>query len=104
MESITRDLKYLSDAKQDAENEEALTEKEKSQVALEQKRAHKERDAVVQHYEALQRLLANNLAAVKAAITNNLFYAQQIAKLQKDAAGAIDRRTRSMAQFGPGAN
>ncbi len=104
MESITRDLKYLNDAKQDAENEEALTEKEKSQVALEQKRAHKERDAVVQHYEALQRLLANNLAAVKAAITNNLFYAQQIAKLQKDAAEAIDRRTRSMAQFGPGAN
>ena len=43
-------------------------------------------------------------AAVQEAIAKNLNYAQEIARLQKEAADLIDRRTRSMAQFGPRAN
>ena len=42
--------------------------------------------------------------SVQRAIANNLKYAQEIARLQKDAADEIDRRMRSMAQFGPRAN
>ncbi len=41
---------------------------------------------------------------VQAAIAKNLEYAQEIAKLQKEAADLIDRRMRSMAQSGPRTN
>jgi len=103
-ESARRDLGYLTVASQEANNQYALAEKEKTQVSIEKQRAIKELSAVNQHNAALQRMLEFNQTAVKEGIANNLKYSQKIAALQKEAADLIDRRTRSMAQYGPGAN
>jgi len=103
-ESADRDYKYLNAAKEEADKQLSFAEKEKTQVSIERQRALKELSAVTQHNAALQRMLEFNQTAVKEAIANNLKYAQKIAALQKEAADLIDRRTRSMAQYGPGAN
>jgi len=104
MESTLRDLKYLTAAGDEVKNQEAVVEKEKTQVSQEDQRARKERDAVASHEAALQRMLSFNQTAVQAAIAANVEYAKEIARRQKEAADLIDRRTRSMAQFGPGTN
>jgi hypothetical protein len=103
-ESTRRDLGYLEAASQEAKNQEAMAEKEKTQVSTEKQRALKELKAVSEHLAALQRMFGFNKEAVSAAIVLNRQLAQGIAKMQKDAADLIDRRTRSMAQYGPGAN
>jgi hypothetical protein len=103
-ESALRDLRYLEAADKESTSQRALAEKEKTQVSDELKRALKEKNAVADHLATLQVLLGNNLQAVKAAIAKNIEYAQDIARRQKEAADLIDRRTRSMAQYGPGAN
>lgn len=102
--STANDLKYLNTANEEVHKQETLLEKEKTEVATAQKQAHKELDAVTQHFAALQRMLAFNQAAVTEAIKNNVLLMQDIARRQKEAADLIDRRTRSMAQYGPGAN
>ncbi len=98
------DLKYLTAAKQAVIEQEAVVEKERSEVTLENKRAHAELSAVSEDYAALQRMLSFNQTAVKEAIARNLASTKEIAALQKKAVELIDRRTRSMAQIGPGAN
>ncbi len=103
-ESIRRDLSYLEAAGTEVKGQEALVEKEKTQVLGEKQRAVKELSAVSGLYAAVQRMLNFNRTAVQTAIATNLEYAQEIAKRQKEAADLIDRRTRSMAQYGPGAN
>jgi len=103
-ESTRRDLSYLEAASQETKSQEAAVEKEKTQVSNEKQRALTELNAVTKHVADLQRMLSFNQVAVKAAIAKNLEYAQEIAKRQKEAADLIDRRTRSMAQYGPGAN
>ena len=65
-ESTIRDLNYLEAADKEAKSQEALVEKEKTQVADELKRAHTEQDAVANHLAALQRMLSFNQMAVKA--------------------------------------
>jgi hypothetical protein len=103
-ESALRDLSYLQAAAGDSQKQEAFGEKVKTQVSLEKQRAIKELAAVKDHYATLQHMLEGNLATVQALIVNNYRSAQEIARLQKDAVDAIDRRMRSMAQNGPGAN
>ena len=103
MNATINDGKYLAASKEEIINQEHAVEKEKTQVADEQNRAHKERDAAAGHLATVQKLIADNQAAVKDAIDLNLQYYQEIAKRQKEAADKIDRRTRSMAQSGPGA-
>jgi hypothetical protein len=103
-ESITRDKQYLTTANEEVLKNQEAAEKEKTQVATERDRSQKELNAVNAHVAALQRMLDFNQAAVKQAIDANARYANEIARLQKEAADAIDRRTRSMAQTGPGTN
>jgi len=103
-ESTLNDLRSLKAAEKETTIQIDVKEKEKTQVREELERAVNERKAVADHLATLQVLLSNNLKAVKAAIAKNLGYAQEIAKWQKEASDLIDRRTRSMAQYGPGAN
>jgi hypothetical protein len=103
-ESVQRDLNYLDAANEEAKNLLALAEKEKTKVTIEKQRAVKEYNAVAAHYADLQRMLDFNLRAFKEMAARNLETAQKIARLEKDATELIDRRTRSMAQYGPGAN
>ncbi len=104
MASAVRDQAYLAEADKQVKEEQAAMGKERAKVQGEKQRADAERAAVASHYNALQRMLESNQLAVKAAIARNVQSAQEIARLQKEAADLIDRRTRSMAQYGPGAN
>jgi hypothetical protein len=104
LESTRRDVTYLENASQEVESQAALLDKEKTNVLNEKQRAVKELNAVTGLYAAVQRMLSFNQVAVQEAIARNLKDAQDIAKRQKEAADLIDRRTRSMAQYGPGAN
>ena len=100
-----RDLSYLKAADKEAKNQEALVEKEKTQVDERTAAGRKrERTAVADSMPPGKACSSIYQAGVKEAIAKNLKYAQEIARLQKEAADQIDRRTRSMAQFGPGAN
>jgi hypothetical protein len=100
MESATRDWKYLEAAGQEAKNQEAVAEKERTQVAGELERAKEEQAAVKSLVDARKNMLDIYQASVQEAIKQNLAKTHEIAKMQKDAADQIDRRSRSMAQFG----
>ena len=97
-------MHYLKTASKEADDQVALAEKEKAQVAKELNRAKAERRPWQVTYASRQNMLKVFQTGVQTAIANNLKYAQEIARLQKDAADLIDRRMRSMAQFGPGTN
>ena len=103
-ESTIRDLRYLDAAKKEGEAQLDQVEKENSRVAQELQRAKLELAAVANLYSSRQNMLNLFQSGVQAAIANNLKCAQEIARLQKDAADQIDRRTRTMAQFGPRTN
>lgn len=103
-ESASRDLSYLEAASQEAKNQEALAEKEKTQVKKELDWAKAELTAVADLFASRQDRLKEFQMLVKDAIAKNHEYAQEIAKLQKDASDKIDSRMRSMAQFGSRAN
>ncbi len=100
-ESATRDLRYLKIASDEADTQVDLAEKEKAQVAKELNRAKTELSAVASLNASRQNMLKVFQTGVQTAIATNLKYAQEIARLQKDAADLIDRRMRAMAQFGP---
>jgi len=102
--ALDRDDAYLKAANADAEAQLTFAQRERTQADEEHKWEYKQRDATAAHYEALKTMLGLNQAAVKAAIAANAELAQRIAKLQKDAADQIDRRTRDMARIGAGAN
>jgi hypothetical protein len=104
METADRDVKNLKAAYEAVNIQESAVEREKTRVTMENERAQKELSAVTDHYAALQRMLAFNQMAVKAAINANLEYVKEIARRQKEAADLIDRRTHSMALNGPGTN
>jgi hypothetical protein len=104
MVSAERDHSYLQTAGKEADDQLDLLGKEKAQVGIEQQRAHKEQAAVASLYATLQHMFENNQAAVDAAIAKNYQSTQEIARQQKEAVDLIDRRTRSMAQNGPGAD
>jgi hypothetical protein len=99
-----RDVAFLEAAKADAKNQHRVTEEVKTRVLKEYEQAAFELKAVSQHYAALQRMLDFNVMAVKALIAKNVESANDIAKRQKDAAEQIERRMRSMAQYGSGAH
>ena len=99
-ESATRNLGNLEESQKEAASEEALVEKEKTQVEGELKRAQTEKAAVANLLTARQTMASLFQAAVQKAIAENLESAQKIARLQKEAADEIDRRTRAMAQIG----
>jgi hypothetical protein len=102
--SLQRDENYLKSTKDDSEKQLAFAEKEKAQAVKERAWEFKQRDAAAAHFASLQKMLELNAAAVKAAMVANAEAARQIAKIQKDAAEQIDRRTHSMARYGAGAN
>ena len=103
-ESTRRDADYLEAAQKEAKDQEAVVEKEKTQVAGELQRAKAERTAVASLCSTRQNMLNLYQMGIQAAIDKNLKDAQEIARLQKEAADQVDRRTRSMAQFGPRTN
>jgi hypothetical protein len=100
MESATRDWKYLEAAGQEAKKQEGAAETERTRVAGELQRAKEEQAAVKGLVDARKRMLDIYQASVQDAINQNLAQTHEIAKMQKDAADQIDRRSRSMAQFG----
>ena len=104
MEAAIRDVKYLESARTEAENLETLSEKEKTEVTAQLQRAKSEQTAVASLLAARQEVLKRFQVALQETITKNAEDAQAIARLQKEAADLIDRRTRSMAQLGPGTN
>jgi hypothetical protein len=95
--ALERDESYLTAAKTDSDQQLVFADRQKAQAIAERKWEYKQRDATAAYYGDLQRMLNFNDAAVKAAITANAEAAKQIAKIQKEAAEEIDRRTRSMA-------
>ena len=101
-QSTDRDLTYLKTASEEAQKQEALVEKEKTQVEKELARAQAERAAVAKLCAIRQQQLKAFQMGVQALIADNLKNSQTIAELQKKLADEIDRRTRSMAQVGPG--
>lgn len=97
--ALVRDEGYLTAAKTDSDQQLAFAEKQKAQARNERDWEFKQRDATLAYYAALETMLNFNELAVKAAIAANANAAKQIAKIQKDAAEEIDRRTRNMAQY-----
>ena len=82
-----------------------FADRQKAQALKERNWEFKQRDATAAFFVDLQRMLNFNEMAVKAAIAANAEAARQIAKIQKEAAEEIDRRTGSMARYsGTGAN
>jgi hypothetical protein len=103
--ALERDETYLTAAEADSKKQLAFADKQKTQSRDERAWEYKQRDATAEYYAALQKMLSFNEMAVKAALAANADAAKQIAKIQKDAAEEIDRRTGSMARFsGAGAN
>jgi hypothetical protein len=98
--ALERDETYLTAAKTDSDQQLVFADRQKAQATAERKWEYKQRDATAAFYADLQRMLSFNDAAVKAAIAANAEAAKQIAKIQKEAAEEIDRRTRSMARAG----
>jgi hypothetical protein len=104
LESARRDTGYLEAAKLESVQQEAAVEKEKTQVDKELARAQTELKAVASLQATRQNMLNTFQRLVQQAIATNLKYAQEFARLQKEAADRVDRRARAMAQFGPGAH
>lgn len=104
LNSLQRDQEYLNIAAADSEKQQAFATKSRAQAQQERDWEVKQRDAMADHYNALQKMLGFNQAAVKAAIAANADAARQIAQNQKEAAEQIDRRTRSVVRYGAAAN
>jgi hypothetical protein len=104
LNALQRDETYLSAAKVDSDKQGAFASKLRAQALQEREWEYKERDATAAHYAALQKMLGFNEAAVTSAIAANAEAARQIAKIQKEAAEQIDRRTRNIARYGAGGN
>ncbi len=101
-EALTRDVKYLADAKTDSLQQTQFAQREFGAVQADLALARKEQKEVADHmayssdrWQRLQRDVAET-------IRGNLAISREIAKVQLDAARLIDERTRAMAQFGPG--
>ena len=97
--ALDRDKIYLTAAEADSEKQLAFADKQKTQAKDERTWEYKQRDATAEYYAALEKMLNFNEMAVKAGIAANADAAKQIAKIQKEAAEEIDRRTRSMVRF-----
>jgi hypothetical protein len=104
LRSLKRDEGFLEAAKDDSLQQEKFAEKEKAQAITDREREAKQQKAVAEYYADLHAMLKNNETAAKDQIDANVRNAQQIAKIQKEAAEQIDRRTRSMARYGAGVN
>ena len=102
--SLERDKTYLTGARDDSLKQQAFAEKEKAQAVTQRDWEFKQRQATADHYAVLQKMLAFNEAAVKAAIEANADLAREIAKALKEAADQVDHRTREMARYGMGAH
>jgi hypothetical protein len=100
MNALKRDGDYLAAAESDAEKQLAFADKQKTQARDERNWEFKQREATASYYADLQKMLSFNESAVNAAISTNAEVARKIAKIQKDAAEEIDRRTHSMARAG----
>jgi len=104
LNALKRDEGDLEAAKADSLLQEKFANEEKAQALKEQEWEAKQRKAAADYYADLQTMLNNNETEVKNLIDANARYAQQIAKIQKEAAEQIDRRTHSMARYGAGVN
>jgi hypothetical protein len=103
--ALERDETYLKSAMEDSKQQLVFADRQKAQALKERNWEFKQRDATAAFFVDLQRMLNFNEMAVKAAIAANAEAARQIAKIQKEAAEEIDRRTGSMARYsGTGAN
>ena len=104
LNALERDEAYLAAAKVDSDKQLAFATKSRAQASQERDWEFKQWKATAAHYAVLQKMLGFNETAVKEAIDANAEAARQIAKIQKDAAEQIDRRTRTMARNGAAAN
>jgi hypothetical protein len=103
--ALERDATYLKTAEEDSKQQLVFADRQKAQALKERNWEYKQRDATAAYYADLQKMLNFNQVVVKAAISANAEAARQIAKIQKEAAEEIDRRTGSMARYsGTGAN
>jgi hypothetical protein len=97
--ALKRDNDDLTAAEADSKKQLAFADKQKTQAKDERNWEFKQRDAVSALYADLQKLLSFNEGVVKSAIDANAEVARKIAKIQKDAAEEIDRRTRNVARY-----
>jgi hypothetical protein len=104
LNALQRDEAYLNSAKSDSENQLVFAGKEKVQTKQVLDWEVKQKQATVAHYGDLQTMLNFNVAAVKELIEANASIARQIAKIQKEAADQIERRSQNLARIGAGAN
>jgi hypothetical protein len=102
IDHATRDLKLMEDALALAKQQEEATKQDVAAAKEEVKKFSAERSAVATYRKTLEQELAAAKAGIDDLLKSNQKMAQQIAKLQWEAARRIDQRTRSMARSGAG--
>ena len=102
IDATTRDLKLVKEALDQAQEQEKAAQQDVATAKEDVKAATRQRDAVAAYLKTLQHDLDTAKADIDQLLKNNQNMAEQMAKLQGEAARRIDQRTRAMAQSGAG--
>jgi DNA-binding transcriptional MerR regulator len=102
IDATARDLKLVKEALDQAQEQEKAAQQDVAAAKEDAKATVGQRDAVAAYLKTLQHDLDTAKADVDQLLKNNQNMAEQMAKLQGEAARRIDQRTRAMAQSGAG--
>ena len=100
IDATTRDLKLVKEALDQAQEQEKAAQQDVATAKEDVKAATRQRDAVAAYLKTLQQDLDTAKADIDQLLKNNQNMAEQMAKLQGEAARRIDQRTRAIAQSG----
>ncbi len=103
-EAARRDVEAIRAAQQDADSQHQFREQEKIQLAADQAKINRQRDAAAAHLKAVELRLVELQQAIAKLLEDNKRLARIIAKSQLEATQQIDAQTRRMAQSRAGAN
>jgi hypothetical protein len=103
IDATARDLKLVEDALELAKQQEEAAKQDVASALEEKKEFSRQRDSVTTYLKSVQQELDAAQADIEKRLKSNQKMAEQMAKLQLEAARAIDERTRAaMAQSGAG--
>ena len=97
-----RDLKLVKEALDKAQEQEKAAQQDVATAKEDAKGAIRQRDAVAAYLKTLQHDLDTAKTDIDQLLKNNQNMAEQMAKLQGEAARRIDQRSCAMAQSGAG--
>jgi molecular chaperone DnaK (HSP70) len=102
IDATARDLKLIEESLAQAKEQDEAAKQDVAAATEEAKEFSRQRDAVAAYLKSVEKELDAAQADIEKRLKDNREMAENMAKLQLEAARAIDERTRSMAQSGAG--